>query len=821
MAVTLDEIIVSLRLNPPVDEGLLTELQRRLGVAVSLVNRYAPDAPSAIRDEAVILIVGYLHDRPSAPQHGFAYVFRSSGAEPLLAPWRAPNLGGANVVVGPTGQASPFVAARVDGHEIVLVAADGTAVHLDLPVTTTGALPPADRTALDGAVQRSSVAVSDRDLTFADAEGNTGSVRLPGLPISDDGRFAGDASTLVFSGAGVTVSAAGDVLTITISGAATNHLTVKDDGVLIGTANTVDELDIRGEGVTVARAGNTVTLTITPPATDPATLATILAAVGRIGQVEQFENAMRRQSPILTAGRVTIAVSNAAARLPNTPKIPADDGDRELLVKVGTGITHRFDVSALHAKPAVNQSAQLTDANSISWRDGDDTFRIAREGNGNFLFTCDTGATYAVTITDSQIDLQRDARLSAPKTIRTLIADAIAAIPAPTAPPAPSGGGMASATDIQPAALRFDAGTRVGNRAVFINEGGTGFKGVTLAGLQELYSGNLSGLSITSTGRDSTTNIELIGQFDLDDHSNGELHLEVQITLSGIGGNSQAATTVSLGWDWDLPQQVTTWRTTDLVFISTLKNSDVFVLGGTVEGVKVAEVEVLYPSGTEARPTHAVFGTVAVYLVRNSDNRLGVVWEYRGGDQTSHTGFYFSLACRLDLSFMPSDSGAPTIPGAGSHGKGLKIATCAIAPSGSNIGGGVALSAARWTIESAFTGTAADKYQVRNGSTLWIPQSLPGTQVGFFVEVKVSGSVVSSFFVASSPAPAPATGAIVGANAQDPYWVGIPRDGATSRAIKMVVLRQLVSGRKDAIYFVGAGKDPGPNVTVELYEWLA
>ena len=784
VAIGLEDLLVSLRINAPVPDDLAVELRRRISVADALVNKYAPSAPSAIRDEAVVLIVGYLHDRPSAPQHGFAYVFRSSGAEPLLAAWRAPNLGGATVVVGPTGQASPFITARVDGHEIVLVAADGTEVHLDLPVTAGGTLAAADRTALDGAVQRQSVAVSDRDLTFADTEGNTGSVRLPGLPINDEARLAGTANTLAFSGAGVSVRANGDVLTVTIPGAATEHLTVKDEGAALGTLNSVDELDIRGAGVTATRAGNTVTITVS--GVDTTSVEGIAAALARVAQVEQFESALRRSTTLAAAVSITQGLSNAAERITGNPKVPADDGDRELTLKVANGLTHRFDVATLLAKPAVSQGAQLSDSNSVSIVEGDDTWRVARDGANNLMFASDNVGTYAVTIVDSQIDLQPDARLSASKSIRQLIADAIAAIPAP------SGGGMASARDIQPAALRFDAGTRVGNRAVFINGAGTGFKGVTLAGLEELFAGNVSGLAITnSSAANVTTNFSSIGTFDLDDYNAGELHLEFQVTM-----NTPSQLTLGLTSDTD-----TTWRHADVVFITTLKASSVFVLGGQVEGVKAAEVDV-YNSAVKV-------GTAALYLVRNSANLLGYVWDYRGAARSDS----FNLAGRLDLSYMPADA-APAAPAPAAGGLGRLIATATPGPAGGSPGTAF-LSGTRWAIESAFT----SDYSVSGNHSLIAPRSLPDTQAGFVCKVKVAGSTVSTFFLAWSPA-IYAARAPAGTSGETNILLGIP-SSSTHTAIWMVAQRQIVNTSGDAIFFYGADDELPASVTVEFYEWLA
>ena len=80
---------------------------QRLGSTVAeLVERYAPDAPQAIRDEAVIRCAGWLHEAPSsglrqqtvgpltveyAPSMFSA--LRHSGAMALLSPWKVRRAG--------------------------------------------------------------------------------------------------------------------------------------------------------------------------------------------------------------------------------------------------------------------------------------------------------------------------------------------------------------------------------------------------------------------------------------------------------------------------------------------------------------------------------------------------------------------------------------------------------------------------------------------------------------------------------------------------------------------------------------------------------
>ena len=71
--------------------------------ASALVERFAPDAPQSIRNEATIRIAGWLHAREPKPMQGITVggmrldfrerhyspdALRNSGARPLLQPWR-------------------------------------------------------------------------------------------------------------------------------------------------------------------------------------------------------------------------------------------------------------------------------------------------------------------------------------------------------------------------------------------------------------------------------------------------------------------------------------------------------------------------------------------------------------------------------------------------------------------------------------------------------------------------------------------------------------------------------------------------------------
>ena len=80
---------------------------RLLPVAVALVERFAPDAPDAIQNEAVIRCAGWLVEAPAGPirsettgdlRSGFDTsralgALRHSGAMGLLSPWKVRRAG--------------------------------------------------------------------------------------------------------------------------------------------------------------------------------------------------------------------------------------------------------------------------------------------------------------------------------------------------------------------------------------------------------------------------------------------------------------------------------------------------------------------------------------------------------------------------------------------------------------------------------------------------------------------------------------------------------------------------------------------------------
>lgn len=92
------------------------------------------------------------------------------------------------------------------------------------------------------------------------------------IAIYDEGNLiANRTASFDFVGAGVTATAVGNAITISIPGAATSGVTVQDEGNLL--TNNLQTLDFVGNGVIATAVGNTVTVTIPTPQTYPLTVA--------------------------------------------------------------------------------------------------------------------------------------------------------------------------------------------------------------------------------------------------------------------------------------------------------------------------------------------------------------------------------------------------------------------------------------------------------------------------------------------------------------------------------------------------------------------
>ena len=89
---TLAQLAADLRIGDGVTEptGAVAVVLSRIGAAATaMVERYAPNAPDAIHDEAYVRVVGWLYDSdPTGASPGGPVALRSSGAASLLGPYK-------------------------------------------------------------------------------------------------------------------------------------------------------------------------------------------------------------------------------------------------------------------------------------------------------------------------------------------------------------------------------------------------------------------------------------------------------------------------------------------------------------------------------------------------------------------------------------------------------------------------------------------------------------------------------------------------------------------------------------------------------------
>ena len=94
MAVTAERLARALRVDDPANADTLAEMTRLIAVSRAVVKRRVPSAPSAVCDECIIRLAGYLFDAPpAAPGATYSSAWLSSGCAGLTAPWRSHSAG--------------------------------------------------------------------------------------------------------------------------------------------------------------------------------------------------------------------------------------------------------------------------------------------------------------------------------------------------------------------------------------------------------------------------------------------------------------------------------------------------------------------------------------------------------------------------------------------------------------------------------------------------------------------------------------------------------------------------------------------------------
>ena len=140
---------------------------------------------------------------------------------------------------------------------------------------------------------------------------------------------------------------------------------------------------------------------------------------------------------------------------------------------------------------------------------------------------------------------------------------------------------------------------------------------------------------------------------------------------------------------------------------------------------------------------------------------------------------------------------------------------------------GTTIDDSTWELESA---ADPQRYSLADdGIALRIPRDLPATLSGFYGEVKVGSTKVSTFIVPWTLVVAPTSTTALTLNAhnvEQGYYMTIPDNNQNGYSVILVVQRQAVNTHGDAIYFRGCGNNipaipAGVPVTVDLYELLS
>ena len=166
MAVTITaaELAAALRVGDSSEET--AEVTRLLAYATEAVEQYAPGAPEATQNEAVVRLAAQLFDQPTASRGAYANAIRNSGAARILLPYRIHRAGStedaiavAQGAVGTVG--NPVTDVQVSGGDLVITFNDGTTETHTLPAGMSG--DGTDQTARDAATAAQTTATAASD----------------------------------------------------------------------------------------------------------------------------------------------------------------------------------------------------------------------------------------------------------------------------------------------------------------------------------------------------------------------------------------------------------------------------------------------------------------------------------------------------------------------------------------------------------------------------------------------------------------------------------------------------------------------------------
>ena len=217
----------------------------------------------------------------------------------------------------------------------------------------------------DSAVQFDSIEVDGRSLNYATDGGDAGGVSLPGI-------------------------------------------SVKYDDDLLGTADSVGELNFTGDGVVVTRTANRVDVSIPSHTITDEHINDVLEENEDFSQVKELNTALRKTETLFN-GEVVITERNTAYEI--NAEVPVDIPESKLKVVLSaTGIPNgetEFNVSDLRGKSTTEAGNAINSADGISFDNspGDNNnYKIGWNAAGKFVLDSDTVDTYNLLIELKRID---------------------------------------------------------------------------------------------------------------------------------------------------------------------------------------------------------------------------------------------------------------------------------------------------------------------------------------------------------------------------------------------------------------------------------
>ena len=136
----------------------------------------------------------------------------------------------------------------------------------------------------------------------------------------------------------------------------------------------------------------------------------LIEAHDHVSSAVALEAALRTETNLVVNQNVTFTAPNEAARIRDAQSaivaVPPGAFDREIEIRIDSGAWHPFKASDIRAKQSVSLPDTLDDTDSVSFTEGDDTYRVGyHAGDFGFVVSRSAAGTHRVSIRDFPISL--------------------------------------------------------------------------------------------------------------------------------------------------------------------------------------------------------------------------------------------------------------------------------------------------------------------------------------------------------------------------------------------------------------------------------